>query len=129
MPGFHSSHDTTVSFNGVDIGYLTAHDWDVKAGQLVERTSVVSRVVGAGADARVVKRYDCTSVEPPTLSFSFWGPPSFDADDAGMKGTIVFETPGATISGPAILTSFSHAGRSGQWSTGVATFQLTGALE
>ena len=128
MPGIYSSHDTFVSFNGVDIGYLTGYDFDVKAGQLVDRTSAASRVVGTGANARVVKEYDCTSVEPGTLSFAFWGPPSFSMDDAGMKATIEFETPGASLSGPAILMSFSHAGRSGQWSTGVATFQLTGAL-
>jgi len=128
MPGIYSSHGTTVSFNGVQIGYLTGYDWEVKAGQLVERTHVGSRVVGTGANARVVKEYDCTSVEPATLAFAFWGPPSFSTDDAGMKATIVFETAGVEISGPAILLSFSHAGRSGQWSTGVATFQLTGAL-
>lgn len=128
MPGFYSSHGTSVSFGGVNIGYLDGYDWEVKAGQLVEKTHVGSRVVGTGASARVVKEYDCTSVEPPTLTFTFFGPPSYSKDDAGAKGTIVFSTPGATVSGPAILVSFSHSGRSGQWSKGVASFQLTGAL-
>jgi hypothetical protein len=128
MPGHYSSHGTFVSFDGVDIGYLDGFDWDAKAGQLVERTHVGSRVVGVGANARVVKQYDCKSVEPATLSFTFFGPPSFSPDDAGAKAVIEFETPGGTISGPAILMSFSHSGRSGQWAKGTATFQLTGEL-
>ncbi len=128
MPGYYSSHGATVTFGGVLIGYLTGYDSESKAGQLYERTNVNSRVVGTGANSRVVKEYDCTSVEPPTLSFSFLGPPSYDAEDAGMSATIVFEAPGSTISGPALLLSFSHSGRAGQWSTGVATFQLTGEL-
>ena len=129
MPGFYSAQGTTVSFDGVPIGYLTGFDEEVKAGQLYDRTNVTSRVVGTGANARVVREYDCTSIEPPTLTFTFWGPPSYTSDDAGLKAQIVFDAPGSTISGEAILVSFNHAGRAGQWSTGSATFQLTGALE
>lgn len=134
MPGFYSSHGTAetptaVSFDGVDIGYLTGFDAEVKAGDVQEVTNVNSQVFGTGANARVLKEYDATSIEPPTLSFTFWGPPSFALTDAGLKGEIVFDAPGSTISGEAILVSFTHAGRAGQWSTGVATFQLTGALE
>jgi hypothetical protein len=128
MPGQYSSHDTSVSFDGVPIGWLTGFDWEAKAGQLFKKTNVTSRVVGSGSNARVVEEYDCTSVEPPTLSFTFWGPPSFAADDAGLRAEIVFDAPGATISGEAILVSFTHNGRAGQWATGAATFQLTGAL-
>ncbi len=134
MPGLYSSHGTAenptaVSFGGVDIGYLTGFDNESKAGEVQEVTNVNSPVFGSGANARVLRQYDCTSIEPPALSFTFWGPPSFDSTDAGLKAQIVFDSPGSTISGEAILVSFSHAGRAGQWSTGVATFQLTGALE
>lgn len=129
MPGFYSSHGTAVSFGDVPIGYLTGFDWEAKAGDVQEVTHVESPVYGSGSSARVLKQYDCTSIEPPTLSFTFWGPPSFDVTDAGLKAQIVFDSPGATISGEAILLSFNHAGRAGQWSTGVATFQLTGVLE
>lgn len=129
MPGPFSSQGTSVSFGGVQIGYLTGHDWESKAGQLVERTGVDSPVVGSGANARVIKQYDCTSLEPPTLTISFWGPPSYAAEDAGLKAQILFDTPGAVLTGEAILVSFSHSGRPNQWSTGSATFQMTGALE
>lgn len=129
MPGLYSSHGTTVTFDGVNIGYLTGFDVAAKAGQLAETTNVNSTVVGTGLNARVVKQYDCTSVEPPTISVTFWGPPSFSDDDAGMKAQIVFDAPGDTISGEAILVDWNHSGRSNQWSTGSATFQLTGNLE
>jgi hypothetical protein len=129
MPGLYSSHGASVSFDGTPIGYLTGFDAESRAGQLYETTNVTSPVVGTGANARVVKQYDATSIEPPTISITFWGPPSFAATDAGFKATLVFDAPGDTISGEAILMSFSHSGRPNQWSTGAATFQLTGNLE
>ena len=128
MPGLYSSHGTTVTFNGAAIGFLTGFDVEAKAGQLSETTNVTSTVVGTGANARVVKEYDCTSVEPPTVSITFHGPPSFSATDAGFKATLVFDAPGMTVSGEAILLSWNHSGRSNQWSTGTASFQLTGNL-
>lgn len=134
MPGFYSAHGTaeeptSVEFDGVPIGYLTGFDWEAKAGEVHETTNVTSQVFGTGANARVLKEYDCTSIEPVTLNITFRGPPSFSTTDAGLKGTIVFTAPGATISGEAILSSFSHSGRVNQWTEGVASFQLTGALE
>ena len=129
MPGLYSPHGTTVEFGGVPIGFLTGYDWESKAGDLHEVTNVESNVFGTGANARVVKQYDVTSIEPPTLTITFFGPPSFAATDAGLKAQIEFDTNGAAIYGEAILMTFSHEGRAGQWTTGSATFQLTGALE
>lgn len=129
LPYTHSPQGSSVTFGGVPIGYLTGFDWESKAGELHEVTNVQSSVVGTGANARVVREYDCTAVEPPTISFSFWGPPSFAATDAGLKAQIVFDSPGSTLVGDAILVSFSHQGRVGEWTTGTATFQLTGSLE
>lgn len=124
-----TSHGTAVSFNNVDIGYLTGFDVEAKAGDTQETTHVESPVVGTGATARVIREYDVTSVEPPTITVTFWGPPTFSVLDAGLKAQIVFDAPGDQISGEAILMNWTHAGRAGQWSTGSATFQLTGTLE
>lgn len=126
MPGRYSSHQTSVSFNGVPIGFLTGFDWEGGIGQLVEATNVTSPVIGVGAATRVVKQYDVTTIEPMKFSFSFWGPPSYAQNDAGTKGTLVFSAPGWNGSATAILTRFFHSGRAGQWSTGGAEFQLTG---
>lgn len=127
MPGVYSSQGTAVTFNGVAIGYLTGFDIESKAGQTSDVTSVASTVVGTGANARVVKQYDCTTVEPPTVSITFHGPPSFVPSDAGIKATLTFNAPGMSLSGEAILLSWSHSGRPNQYSNGSASFQFTGA--
>lgn len=134
MPGIVSSHGTSgyptqVLFGNVGIGCLTDFDVDCQAGQVFEATHVSSPVIGQGSAARVLKEYDCTSIEPPTISLRFWGPPSFAAVDCGKKALIEFDAPGDYISGEAILVSWKHAGRAGQWSTGEAVFRLTGVLE
>ena len=134
MPGFFSSHGTaeeptSVEFDGVPIGYLTGFEWEAKAGEVHETTNVTSPVIGSGANARVQRQYDCTSVEPITLNITFKGPPSFTQDDRGLKANLVFTAPGASFSGEAILQSFAHSGRVNQLSEGTASFQLTGLEE
>lgn len=129
MPGHYSAQGTTVTFDGEAIGYLTGFEVESQSGTLSETTNVTSTVVGTGANARVIRQYDATGVELPTITIRFWGPPAFAATDAGLKAQIVFDAPGDTLSGEAILVSWNHSGQAGQWSTGTATFKLTGDLE
>ena len=126
MPGFDSSHGVSVSFAGVAIGYLTGFDDEAKAGTLVDRTGSSATIVGTGASARVLRRFDCTSLDPMTLSLTFHGAPSYTQNDVGTKGTLSFSAPGNSWSGQAILTGWNHSGRTGRFSEGSATFQLTG---
>lgn len=126
LPTEFSPQGTTVSFNGTLIGYLTDFDWQGGAGEIVETTSFNATVVGTGDNARVVKSYDCTSVEPLVLNLQFWGPPSFEQSDGGLKATLEFSCPGAAFEGPAILRTFTHTGVVGQWTTGTASFQISG---
>lgn len=127
MPGVESSQSTSVSFDGVLIGYLTGFDLEAKAGPLVDITSVLATVVGEGEGSRVVRAYDCTSIEPPALTITFWGPPTFAPYDCGRKGWLEFHTQNTRTYGEAILTSWNYSGRPNQYTTGTATFQLTGA--
>lgn len=127
MPGQYSSHGAIVAFDGTEIGWLTDFDWEAAVAQLEEVTNVTSVVVGTGANARVVKEYDCTEIEPATLSFAFWGPPGVAATYVGRRASLEFSAPGATISGEAILKRIRHSGRAREWSRGYAEFQLTGA--
>jgi hypothetical protein len=127
MPGQYSSHGAIAVFDGTEIGWLTDFDWEAAVAQLVERTNVTSTVVGTGANARVVKEYDCTEIEPPTLSFAFWGPPGVEVTYVGKRASLEFSAPGVTIGGEAILKKIRHSGRSREWSRGYAEFQLTGA--
>lgn len=127
MPGFESAQGTTVSFDGVLIGYVTGWDWSAEASSPVETTNVDSPVVGEGANTRVRKQYDVTGVEPITFAFSFYGPPSFSDGDAGKKATLEFSGGGAVWTGEAILRRFNHSGRVNKWTDGGAEFQATGA--
>lgn len=129
MPGPYSSHDTYVSFGANDIGWLTGFDLECPAGDVRETTNVDSAVVGTGDNARVVREYDATSVDPPRLTLTFWGPPGLAALDAGLKGALVFQSPGAVIAGEAIVIKWNFQGRSRQWTTGSVEFQLTGDLD
>jgi hypothetical protein len=129
MPGPYSSHGTTVTFASADIGYLTDFDVTSEAGQLYDSTNVTSTVVGTGANARVVREYDCTSIDPPIVVISFWGPSGYTSFQTGTKAVLEFTAPGNYLSGEAILTKWNHSGRKGQWSIGRAEFQLTGNLE
>lgn len=128
MPGVDSPHGTTVVFADVAIGYLTGFDAEAKAGPLIDSTNVNSPVIGEDWSSRVVRLYDVTSVEPPTLTVTFWGPPTFSEYSCGMKGQLEFATQNKSISGEAILLSWNYSGRPNQYTTGTATFQLTGSL-
>lgn len=122
-----SSHPCIVTFAGVTLGRLTGFDNEFTAGSLQDATSGDSPVVGYGVNSRVVKQWDCTAVESGTLALTFWGPPSFGREDAGLRGLLTFTAPESTYSVEAILVRFSHAGRAGQYATGAAEFQFTGA--
>ena len=124
--GFESN-GVTVFFDGIEIGNLVGYDWEAKVAELVDKTHAASQVIGTGANSRVVKEYDATAVVPVLFSFSFNGPPSFSIDDRGLKAELLFEAPGQDpIAGEAILMDFRRSGRSGKWSNGTATFQMTG---
>lgn len=127
MPGFNSSHGVSVSFDGVPIGYVTRFKNEAKAGALVDRTTATATIIGSGSSARVLRRFDCTAIEPMSLHLDFIGSASYSRNDVGMKGTLSFSAPGNSWSGQAILTYFDHSGQVNQYSEGTASFQLTGA--
>lgn len=121
-----SSQGTSVSFNGVNLGRLVGFDSTADAGQLADVTSAASTTYGSGAGRRVVTSYDCTTIDPPTLTLSIFGPPHYSAADVGLKATLAFSAPGNSRSGTAILVGISHRGRRGEYAESTATFQWVG---
>lgn len=121
-----TSQGTSVSFAGAPIGYLRSFDSGAEVGQLDDVTGTDARVVGTGGDARVVREYDCTEIDPPKLSFRFFGASPFTEDDVGTKGELAFSAPGDSITGEAILMRWNYSGSAGQYAEGSCEFQLTG---
>lgn len=113
-------------FGGVVLGRLVGFDSSAEAGQLADVTSAGSALVGSGAGCRVVTSYDCTTIDPPTLTLSIFGPPHYSAADVGMKATLAFFAPGNSRSGVAILVGISHTGRRGEYAESTARFQWVG---
>lgn len=127
MPGsgeIQSAQGTTVTFGGVALGHLTGFDSSHKIGQLSDVTNVDSELIGTGDATRLVRQYDCTSVEPASLSCAFYGAAAFTDEDLGISALLVFDSPEESYSAYAILTEYTHAGSVGQFATGTASFQL-----
>lgn len=131
MPGSEatvpSCQGTTITFAGVQIGHLRTFDSTHEAAQLADVTNEYSTVLGSGSQTRVLKEYDATTVEPQQLTCSFYGLPAFVHEDCGLKGTLEFDSPEETFTLEAILMSYTHSGAAGEFATGTATFQTTGA--
>lgn len=131
MPGSEqpvpSSQGTVITFAGVEIGLLRAFDSTHEVGQLADVTNEDSEVLGSGTQTRILKQYDATIVEPQQLTCSFYGLPAFVHEDCGVKGTLEFDSPEETYTLEAILVSYTHSGAAGEFATGTATFQTTGA--
>lgn len=126
MPGsIPTAQGTTIAFGGVEVGLLRGFDSSHQVGQMTDVTNVNSLVVGVGADTRVVKQYDCTSLEPARLSCSFYGAAAFGEEDLGIVALLEFDSPEESYSAYAMLTEYTHSGSVGEFATGTASWQLT----
>lgn len=121
-----TSHGSTCSWNGTPLGTVTRFRADPGTAVIVEKTNVTSEVVGVGADARVVKTYDCVAIDPGTLEVTLFGCPPYTTSDIGGRGSAVFTWSGGGITRPAFLERFEVVGAVGQFLVGQAVFRLTG---
>jgi len=96
------------------------------AGTIHEVTNHRSTVVGEGATSRVIKQYNCTSIEPGTFTAKFLGFPDLTQSDLGGVGMLTFQYVGETISGYAICTQLEAEFQVGELIQWTATFQLNG---
>lgn len=129
MPGSGGpafSQGSTVLFNGIAIGSLLS--WEVTPAQATttDATSQDSTILGAGAQARVVKQVDCTAIDPGTASITFLGGGDFVQNDTGMTGVLVITSDAGSIAIEAILVSFTVTASVGELIKGTAGFQFTG---
>ncbi|MFM8771295.1 MAG: hypothetical protein ACKOE4_04645 [Candidatus Kapaibacterium sp.] len=126
MP-FASSQGATVSFAGVPLGSLT----NVKAAQSVsgkfDCTSIFSKIIGAGANTRVLNQINPTAVDPGAVNIQFIGQTIFSRADIGRVGQLAFALPsGGALVGLAYLADLEVEAAVGEKLRGSATFQFTG---
>ena len=120
-----TSQGATVSFGG-SIASLLSIKIDASAGGTTDCTSTTSTILGSGANARILKELDCTSVEPAKVSITFLGAAPFSISQIGVKNTLSVSATGCSLSAMAYLSKFETTASVGEMMRGSAEFQLTG---
>lgn len=120
------SHGSSISFNGQALGRLTS--WKLQPGtaQFEEWTHVGSTVIGSGANARVVKQYVCTSIDPGGADVSLFGCPPYSSSSNGQNGMLVVLFDGGSLSLDSYLETFDVTGNVGEFLVGTARFKFSG---
>lgn len=103
MAGIYFGHGATFTWGGLQISELLTFEWSGGKGEAFEVTNRASRVVGTGAQARVVRQYDVVSIEPLRVVVTFYGAPPAPG--------VLHELAGHT----ALLTAFIPPGHSLSW--------------
>lgn len=121
-----SSQGSSCSFAGQSLGRITR--WRISPGAAVfaEKTNITSEVVGSGANARIVKTYDCVAIDPGTVEVTLYGCPPYTNAQIGSRGTVSVSFEGGSLSRPAYLETFDVTGSVGEFLVGQASFKLTG---
>jgi hypothetical protein len=115
------AHPSTVTFGGLSGGLLGFTMSPGSAG-IQDVTSHSSSVV----DGRVVRDYECTSIDSGTATVRLLGEPGFSRNDIGTEGTLSVTTPAGSLSAKAILRSFDLEAEVGGLVRGTAEFTLIG---
>lgn len=127
MPDIPSSQGAVLYFNGLLLGVLQTANPSFAVGNKHEVTSMRSPVLGAGQNARVLKQYNVTSIEPGTFTARFLGSPDLARNDIGGPGVLSFSWgSGASLSGQAFLETLDAEFAKGELIQWAAVFQFSG---
>ena len=127
MPNIPSSQGAVLSFRGQVLGVLQGVGLSVAVGNKHEVTSLRSTVIGDGQNARVLKQYNVTSIEPGAFTAKFLGLPSLTVQDIGAPGVLVFSYgSGGVVTVQAFLESIDSEFAKGELVQWAAVFQLSG---
>lgn len=126
MPSPPSSQGVTVSWGGFFIGNLTSFKATAGTAVFEEVTNVTSAVIGSGGDARVVKQYDCTAIDPGGVDIGLFGTPSAVLTQVGEQKTVSVTWADGSLSCDAFLETFDVTGNVGEFLAGTARFRFSG---
>lgn len=121
------SQGILLQFGGVTLGRITSVSTAQSVSGEFDCTSLLSTVIGDGANTRVIQQLNPTTVAPGTLTISFLGAPGFGLVDQGRVAPLVFQLPtGWSLTGLAYLSEFNTEAVAGEKLKGTATFTITG---
>jgi hypothetical protein len=127
VPYIPSSQGAVLSFRGQVLGVLQNVNLSLAVGNKHEVTSIRSSVTGAGQNARVLKQYNVTSIEPGTFTARFLGLPDLTVQDMGAPGVLVFSYgSGGNVVAQAFLEALDSEFAKGELVQWAAVFQLSG---
>ena len=116
---------STVSFGSSNIGQLLAFTSGSPTAATTETTGLAATILGSGSDARVVRSFDCTAVDPGSVSVRLLGMPPYAPEDVGSKATLTFSTDEGGETFDAILQSYEVEASVGDLLRGSASFLIT----
>ena len=117
----------TIVFDGVTLGICQGVTPSFRAGAVHEVTGIRSPVIGTGQNARVLKQYTCTSIEPGTFTARFLGSSSLTRADIGRPGVLRFtDANGASLAYQAFLVDLNPDWQRGELVQWAAVFQVSG---
>ena len=122
-----SSHGTTVSWGGENIGMLRSFTYQAGRAQLVDVTPSTATVVGTGWTSRCIREVGVGSIEPATAQVQIYsGAYAWSHLDRGDIRSLEFTGPWGQAFGLAILSGMSVSGTVGDFVTINLEFQFTG---
>jgi hypothetical protein len=126
MPDIQDSQGATLLFNGVELGTYVSMLPSWQTGNVHETTSAISPVLGRGTDARVLRQYNVSAMEPGQVQVRFLGNPTLSLNQIGVTGTLAIVWPGGYYSGAGFAIDLNGDIKAGELIQWTMTFQFSG---
>ena len=120
------SQGAVVYWCGRRIGRVKAIKATQGVGSAFDCTSLLSPVIGYGANTRVVRQMNPVDIMPAEVSVELLGGSQFAQADIGRIGPLGIRTAGGSLIGQAYLHNFDQSASVGEKISGTAVFKLTG---
>ena len=126
MADIEDSQTATLLFDGEELGVYVGMSPKWSVGSVHETTNKDSPILGIGTDARVLKQYNCTTMEPGMVEMRFIGNPNLTLQNIGKTGMLAISWPGGSYSGKGFAIDLQGDMASGELIRWSMTFQFSG---
>jgi len=126
MPDIQDSQGAKLLFNNEELGTYVSMSPSWQTGNVHETTSANSIVLGRDADARVLRQYNVSALEPGQVQVRFIGNPSLTLNQIGLTGTLSISWAGGSYSGKGFAIELAGDIKAGELIQWTMTFQFSG---